>query len=175
MCLFFPIWQIARERFNHDWLKNQYIPALESFRNILKGDVQRINAHQDFFEIDLPQWEIHQAEAACLIRRFEESMSPHVLFNEIPLCGCDEGTRTWMGGLVMTLWSVRLSISDLTQHAALCLESVDAAYEKLKAGIEENIDAGMNERLFQRFEEFRHSCHALADAFERFQNNVRVV
>jgi len=169
-------WQTARGRFNHDWLKNQYIPALESFRNILSGQVQRANPAHDFWEFDLPQWKIHRAEADSLISGFEEAMSPRVLFDEIPLCGCDEETKDWMGLLVHALWSARLSVPDLTEHAAKCLETADEAYEKLIAGgIEVKLGAGMNRMTVKVFEEFRSACHGLASAFERFPDTVRVV
>jgi hypothetical protein len=168
-------WQAARERFNHDWLKNQYIPALESFRNILKGQVQRADHEQDFWEVDLPQWETNRSEAGSLIREFEAAMSPRVLFDEIPLCGCNEEIKDGVGRLVHRLWSTRLSVPDLIKRAAECLEATDKAYKELKADLKENPSGGINRTMVQHFEEFRNACHALAGAFEQFPSRVRVV
>jgi hypothetical protein len=175
MCEFYSNWQVARGRFNHDWLKNQYLPALESFRNILKGEVQRVHSTQEFWEIDLPQWEEHRAEADALIRGFEECMSPRVLLDEVPLCGLDKETKSWIGDAVHALWSARLSVPDLRESATSCLETADAAYTKLKASTDANLGVGINKKLIQLFDEFRNSCHALARAFERFPSSVKVV
>ena len=166
---------MTREQFNHDWLKNQYIPALESFRNILTGQVQRLNPDQDFWYVEFPEWETHRTEAARLISGFEESMSPRIFFDEIPLSGCDTETKNWMGLLITKLWSARLSVPELTERAADCLKTANEAYEKLNAGLETNLHSKENDALAQSFEEFRNACHALARAFERFPNRVRVV
>jgi hypothetical protein len=168
-------WQIAREHFNHDWLKNQYLPALESFRNILKGQVQREHSDRDFWEIDLPQWEEHRAEADNLIREFEECMSPRVLLDDPPLCGLDKENKEWVGDVVHALWSARLSLSDLKESTTYCLATADEAYIKLKADIDANLDAGINNMQIQLFDDFRNACHALARAFERFPSSIRIV
>lgn len=162
-------WQVSRERFNHDWLKNQYIPALESFRNILKGKVQRPNCHDDFWQVDLPQWEIRGVEVETLITEFEQSMSPCVLFEEIPLCGFDDETKEWMAVLVHALWRSRLSVAELTEHARICFESANEAYGKITSANDSRFGVS------QVLDEFLNACYALASAIERLPSSVRVV
>jgi hypothetical protein len=175
MSEFYPDWQMARGRFNHDWLKNRYLPTLESFRNILHGRVQRANTDQEFWEVDLPEWAVRGPEAETLIREFEESMSPRILFDEDPLCGLDEDTKNWMGHLVNLLWSARLSVTEVIENATKCLDNANEAYGKLISEKKASIGPVVNSMLVQRFETFRSACHALAAALERFPGSVRVV
>lgn len=174
MSEFYIDWQMARGRFNHDWLKNRYLPALESFRNVLCGKVRRVDAGREFWEIDFPQWEAHRGDAADLIRGFEVCMSPRILLDESPLCGCDGETKQWVGDVAHTLWSARLSVAELKKNAEACLKTADVAYAKLKSCTGANPVVDRDHGLLQKFDEFRNACHALAQAFERFPSRVWV-
>ena len=74
-----PVWQKRRSEFNHDWLKNRFIPALAKWLNLLDDRIEDLSFEHTFVETVLPQWEDHREEALALPRDFEQEMSPRTL------------------------------------------------------------------------------------------------
>lgn len=173
----FPCWQSRRSRFNHDWLKNQFLPALDNFLNILDGRVEDEETEATFIASVLPIWETHRTEAHLLPADFERCMSPRTLFERPPLSRCDEETRCWLGDLIHKLWLARYMVGDLVANASARAREVDDAYIKLQQGLEEcksKLTARELRPLRPLFGQFRQACYRLALSIERFPNKVLV-
>src|ERR1044072_7135922 len=123
-------WQKRRNTFNHDWLKNQYMPALARYLNLLDGLIEDDEFAQSFVSQILPEWESHREEAANLIKSFECEMSPQRLLECSPLSRCDEHTKRWLGNLMHALWLKRYPVAQWVTDAMHAVENADAAYAR---------------------------------------------
>ncbi len=169
-----PAWQERRSRFNHNWLKNQFLPALESFHNALKGQLERADLDRSFLEVDLPQWESQRAEAYALAADFVRDMSPWTLFDQAPLARYDEETKKWLGDVVHALWMARYPVHHWVDEASARVRNVDAAYNCLQATLRTCPDTWTAAKLLPVVNNFRLACHCLAKAIEQFPSTVRV-
>lgn len=171
-------WQKLRGRFNHDWLKNQYMPALAKYLNILDDRVEDEEFERSFVSEILPEWEHHRAEALMLARDFEGALSPRCLFEMPPLSRCDETTRQWLGDLAHALWLRRYPVEQWVSAAIAAIESADHAYRRLRELLQESQeddDAAQATRAHhEQFVEFRALCQNLANAVSRFPSEIKV-
>jgi hypothetical protein len=171
-------WQKRRSEFNHDWLKNKYIPKLGAWVNLLDERIEDKDLERSYVSSILPGWEHQQKEALALPRDFETEMSPRTLFREPPLSNCDDDTKQWLGELVHHLWLIRYSVGKLVSDALESTEKANDAYSKLKSALKgctdtSNVEALKPFRPF--FVEFLRSCRALSEAIEKFSSEVKVV
>ena len=118
-------WQKRRTAFNHDWLKNRFLPALAKWINLLDDRLEDLAFQQSFVATVLPQWEGHRAEASALPRNFAVQMSPRSLL----------GARrdTWLGLLVHFLWLNRYPVFRWVQAATARANEAEEAYQRLRA------------------------------------------
>src|ERR1051326_4473635 len=91
----FSSWQKRRSSFNHDWLKNQFMPALAKWLNLLDNKIEDPDFERAFIASVLPKWEQHREEALRLPRDFEQEMSPRRLFECHPLAHHNVHTKQW--------------------------------------------------------------------------------
>lgn len=171
-------WQKRRSSFNHDWLKNQYMPALAKYINLLDDLIEDAEFAQSFLLQVLPEWEVRRDEAADLAESFERQMSPQTLFEGSPLCRCETCTKKWLGFLVHILWLKRYPIHAWVADAVQAIESTDAAYERLRQLLGNNEELANTEHsaaLRKWFAEFRDRCQIMANALSKFPSEVRVV
>jgi len=168
-------WQARRNRFNHDWLKNKFIVALEGLVNIAEGKV-----FADEFcraEIDelLGQWEPEYAAAVQLIGSFESCMSPRTLFERPPLSRWPK-EKTWLPDVVNALWRVRVRAEELTGHARCQAEAANRSYEELKCLFENAAEIANGELSCCRepFGQFLANCNELSAAFAAFPHKIQV-
>ena len=171
-------WQSRRREFNHDWLKNRFIVALNSWLRLLDGAIEDSILEKSFIPDVLPQWEARRSEASVLIREFEREMSPRQLFSEPPLSRCDGQTKQWLGDLIHGLWLIRVSAKELTATAESSVAAVDAAYAELSRVARTRpqgellADMKSHRRLF---EQFRDACQKMGSAISEFPQEIKVV
>lgn len=171
-------WQSRRREFNHDWLKNRFIVALNSWLRLLDGAIEDSILEKSFLSDVLPQWEVRRNEVNELIRDFEKEMSPRQLFSEPPLSRCDGQTKRWLGELIHGLWLVRVSAKELTTTAESAVAAADTAYAELSRVVRTRpkcaVLAGMKPHR-HLFERFRDACQKLGAAISEFPQEVQVV
>ena len=171
-----PAWQKRRSRFNHDWLKNQFLPALASWLNLLDDKIEDPGFEQSFMAAVLPQWEAHHVEALDLVRDFEELMSPAGLLDRPPLVRLSEYDRSWLRKLVHGLWLGRYAVPKLVANALDHILAVDRAYELVQQRLRScpGTQSVYSERPFRSdWKEFRELCLQLAKAIEAFPGEVK--
>ncbi|MCK4303286.1 MAG: hypothetical protein KAY24_03525 [Candidatus Eisenbacteria sp.] len=168
-------WQERRSQFNHDWLKNQYMPALHKWLNIMDGKVEDAAFEATFVEHTLRMWESHRQEAKGLPEEFEGQMSPSCLFAQKPLSRCNEGAKDWLPELAHHLWLSRYPVKTWIDHGKACAEAADASYVRLQQEIKSCTGSGSKEVLIalrDLFLDFLQRCLALARAIETFPSDV---
>ena len=171
-------WQKRRSEFNHDWMKNKYIPKLGAWVNLLDGRIEDKDLEKFYVSSILPDWESHKNEALALSNDFETEMSPRVLFNELPLVNCDDETKQWLGDLIHYLWLIRYSVNQLISDASESAKNTNDAYYKLQDALRACKNTKKVEALkpFRKlFAEFLKNCRSLSDAIEKFPSEVKAV
>jgi hypothetical protein len=171
-------WQKARSAFNHDWLKNQYMPALAKYLNLMDDRIEDHEFERQFVVRVLPEWEVHRNEAIELARNFEQEMSPRCLFDQTSLSRCDEDTRLWLGSLIHELWSKRYPVRQWVENALTAAKLTDAAYEELQASLRDCANPSSSadlQRLRAQLVTLRTQCQLLANAISIFPSEQRVL
>jgi hypothetical protein len=129
-------WQRRRSAFNHDWLKNKFMPALATCHNGLKGHVEYEGLERTILEQVIPEWVAHRVEAISLLADFEREMSPKVLVDRPPLVTACPHVREWLGDLVHNLWLARYPIRDLRAAAGAAAAEADTLSDRLRVLLE---------------------------------------
>jgi len=171
-------WQKRRSTFNHDWLKNQYMPALAKYLNLLDDLIEDGEFAQTFVSHVLPEWERQREEAMQIIKTFEREMSPQRLLDSAPLCRCKDYTKRWLGNLMHLLWLERYPVRSWIAEASESLENTDAAYERLQEALRNCDEVCYNappKSLRTWFADFRDKCQLMANAISKFPSEVNVV
>lgn len=172
-----PPWQKRRSAFNHDWLKNRYMPALAKYLNLLEGRVEDEEFERSFVSNILPEWEEHRGEALALAVDFERDMSPRLLFESRPLSRCDEATRLWLGDLLHALWLRRHPVRRWVEAAEAATARADEAYTWLRDTLRDCPAPGSADatrRYLKQFAELRARCQDVANAVSKFPSEVKV-
>ena len=167
-------WQIRRSHFNHQWLKNRYISALDSFANLLSGRFRGVGILEDFLSHDLPEWEARVPECGALLLDFEEQMSPRALFKSEPLSNWEPPLREAAGEWVHQLWLSRYPIHALVKNALMQLDAANELYASLTRQIRPGGWVANSEELRTQIDAFRNACGALSRAIEKFPNRILV-
>ena len=170
-------WQKQRGQFNHDWLKNRYLPAIAKWMNLLDKRVEDASFLTAFPSTILPQWMEYRRQAQLLAETFEVQMSPRVLLDALPLSGLSSTDRNWLGAAIHGLWIVRYPAKKWVADAASAIKAVDTAYKQLQEVIamKEGTDVEHFRAHRSDFSRFQDCCQALARTFEQFPVKVLVV
>jgi hypothetical protein len=171
-------WQSRRREFNHDWLKNRFTVALNSWLRLLDGAIEDSILEQSFVPEVLPQWEARHDQLNELVRDFEMEMSPRRLFREPPLSRCDEQTKLWLGDLIHRLWLSRVAVRELASAAHRCVSAADAAYGDISQAVKAHSAGGLLANMRsqrQLFARFRDACQELGTALSEFPHEIEVV
>lgn len=174
------LWQEIRSEFNHDWLKNRYLTALDGWLRILdsNGKSRDLQLERTFVPLRLPEWEEQRVKATFLIQNFEQKMSPREMLNLLPLSRCEAATRLWLGDLVHELWLIRRPVKQWVADADRCLNAAEDAYVQLRNAMLSSHDLGSVEalRVFgQLFIIFRDECQNLSLAIEKFPSEIELI
>ncbi|HEX8163570.1 MAG TPA: hypothetical protein VF538_16995 [Pyrinomonadaceae bacterium] len=171
-------WQKRRSEFNHDWLKNQYLPALAKFLNLLDDLIEDREFESSFVPVTLSQWGSHREEALALASDYEQLMSPQRLFSCPPLSRRRAHDKQWLGRLVHDLWLARYPVRRWVSEALAAAESADVAYRQLQGALQSCADTQSAEALRpfrKQFLEFYERCQELGGAISKLPDEVKVV
>ena len=170
-------WQKQRSRFNHDWLKNQFLAALARWLNLLDDLIEDPEFERTFVPTILSQWELQRVEAQSLASRFEQEMSPACLLDQPPLARFGEQDKAWLKRLVHNLWLQRYAVLAQVNATLATIRDADVIYvaiqQRLCSNAKPPTAADERAHLIQ-WRKFRESCQDLAKAIETFPNQVKV-
>jgi 3-deoxy-D-arabino-heptulosonate 7-phosphate (DAHP) synthase class II len=169
-------WNRRRADFNHDWLQNFYLVRLSRLLQLLDGATEDPEIERTFVTDILATWETERVEASGIIASFEELMSPSLLFEEEPLCRCDDETKRWLSTLTHSLWLSRFKIRAIVEKAAAAYTSANDAYENLQRSLvscSNSISASALRHFRREFGEFRDRCDALSEILSLFPRDRR--
>jgi hypothetical protein len=170
-------WQTSRSRFNHDWLKNRFLPSISKFLNILDEKVEDPEFESCFLKRVLPEWQFRLSEGFVLASSFDSQMSPRLLFGEPPLTCVPAATRRWLEPIVHELWKNRCSADQLCDRLTRNLCEADNAYRSLVFQLNRQGERPSPEYLLglrQQCDEFRTHCEAVAESLEPFPRGIEV-
>lgn len=170
-------WQKQRGQFNHDWLKNRYLPAIAKWMNVLDQRVEDASFLDAFFSTILPQWMEYKPHAQFLAETFESQMSPKVLMDAPPLSGLPSADRDWLGAAIHGFWTTRYPSQKWVADAGSAIEAADAAYKQIQEVFTGSEETDLEHFRAHRsdFSRFQECCQALARSFEQFPSKVLVV
>lgn len=171
-------WQKGRASFNHDWLKNHYLLALDTFINVLDDLVENDALLNEYVSSLLPEWEERRAEIVGLIDEFALCMSPRTLFLTRPLVNCPPMDREYLGALVDTLWRNRRPVERIADDVRSAIGVVDAAYRELRQRVSLSSDTRSLSALRESrstFGTFRYACLRLAQAVEVLPGTLEIL
>ena len=131
-------WQIRRNKFNHDWLKNKFLNSFNDFIEQLQKRNPDIVRMSEFLVEEFPAWKSQRQDAEWIVQSFEDGMSPRRLLSCAPLSGCDVETREWLGHLVHGLWLSRYPVKEKAKESQESLASVNELYEKIVCELEQS-------------------------------------
>lgn len=170
---FEPDWQQRRSRFNHDWLKNEYLPALSTFLNILDDQIEDDRFERSFVADTFPRWELQHKVVTALIDEFESEMSPRNLLDR----RWRTPDKSWLSQLIDVLWRFRYPVAEWLSKAQIAADRANQSYMHLRCELEKPQDIGQSERLRQLrddFARFRERCQELAKSIEKFPREILV-
>jgi len=170
-------WQKRRSEFNHDWLKNRYLPALAKWINILDDRVEDQEFQREFPRTILNQWLEYGPQGHLLAERFESEMSPRVLLERYPLSRLPGPTRDWLGPLVHELWLSRYPVRQWVADTVAASDAVNTAYGLLRDSIASKANSTVEELrpLRSTFTRFQRLCQGLARTIEEFPSKLLVI
>lgn len=171
-------WQRRRASFNHNWLKNQYLPALSKWVNLLDQRLVDSKMESTFVLNVLPQWESRRSESLSIPADFKSQMSPRRLMEEKPLSHYNEETKAWLSGTVHHLWLARYPVQTWIDQALDQAREADRTYLELQEALSECEALRSADALHpfrDDFAAFRTQCQELAMAIEQFPSEIKVV
>lgn len=167
-------WLSRRNRFNHDWLKNQYLMALGKLLNVLDDRIEDDGFVEQFLNGELQTWEHEFHEAQQLIDHFASSMSPQVLFDRVPFSHAT-GTLPWLPSLTDVLWREKHQIDVLTTTARDALLAANQDYLLIIANLNQSDNQPLDyKELYPLLVKFTENCRRLAEAVGTFPNRILV-
>jgi hypothetical protein len=129
-----PQWQVDRGLLNHNWLQNGVLVALNHALNVASGKVRARDVKETLIQ-DIHRWQERQAELTALLGRFEEEMSPNVLFEQIPLSRLSPETRNWLLPLAHHLWLLRTGAGDKIHAAMVAFREAAQAFRVVDSAL----------------------------------------
>ena len=157
-------WQVRRNKFNHDWLKNKFLNSFDDFIVQLKKSKPAVTRVSEFLATDFPAWKTHQQEAQWIVESFEDSMSPRRLLASSPLNRCADETHAWLGNLVHGLWLTRYPVKRKIQESRDALAAVNKMYEKIIRELEQSRPIELTKliALLPQFSELQETYQTLS-------------
>lgn len=165
-------WQRRRSQFNHDWLKNVYLPGLGAWLNVIDGLVEDPEFRESFCKGRFLQWEERATDVRALLDEFESQMSPRVLFEEPPLSAMGGSVRNWLLPLVDLLWRHRVQVEPLLDQARRRLASCERVYGTLRRHVGEGVTGG--DALRSGVAVFASECTALSATISQLPDEILV-
>jgi hypothetical protein len=168
-------WQRRRAAFNHDWLKNRYIPALGKWLNVLDGQVTDDAFAVTFAQHKFLEWRRESWALKSLLDDFTTEMSPARLLEDAagnPWCA--EWLRSFVRGYWLCVSDVERRLSDVRA----CADAVERAFWAVHGIID---DWGVQRILAEPGKarpvvaELHEACIALAEAVSALPSAQRPI
>ena len=171
-------WEDRRTEFNHDWLKNRFMPSLSKALNLLDDVIEDPAFENSFITQVLPQWENKSKSARELIQCFAFEMSPKSVLDQYPLSRLDDESKELLSEILHNLWLRRYQVNLAIKQAELAVSEADATYFELQTSLQNT--ARLNSAQDWRFArnelaEFRKKCQKLANALSSFHGGGKVI
>jgi hypothetical protein len=171
-------WQRRRAALNHDWLKNDYLTAVDAFLARLEQRNPDLERLEEFLSVDLPGWGRQRQDFESLLDDAEESLSPQRLFDDPPLSNAAPETLTWLPGLTHVLWLARHPIKQRLAEAHAALQKVEATYKCISQELTGNgrrVSLGPLQATRPTFVEFSGALRALSHTITALPQKILVV
>jgi hypothetical protein len=168
-------WQLRRSNFNHHWLKNRLLQALDSAANLLHGRIRGSSYLEEILTSEVREWESQRLELEALLQDFETEMSPQRLFEFPPLCDWDPQLKSAIGMLMHRLWLLQCPVDDLVDAARACATDMSREYTLLIAQRPVPAGGSISSEFVSCFEAFRLATRRLASAIEKFPKQVQIL
>lgn len=162
--------------FNHDWLKNVYLPALDSWVNILDGEIEDSEFETRFLDGRFREWANQRSEARTLLEQFEEEMSPANLLDRWPLVRLSDRHRRWLSSVIHVAWKARTGHGPVLQDIEASLDAANAVFDKLSEELRGVHRASTTDlgSFRDRFADLASHCRDLGHALSRLPSAVRI-
>ena len=168
-------WQSRRAAFNHDWLKNRYLPSLAKCLNVLDDRVEDSDFEQSFIARGFTEWESGYRTIQQLIDDFEDEMTPTRYLDDFCM---DHETKKWLTELGHLLWVNRHSIRILKREALVAARLADERYVELRKMADsyrrQDVSSCFRERKSE-VKAFYDACQELSSVVSRFPMEVSVL
>jgi len=170
-------WQWRRSEFNHDWLGNQFLPALAKCHRILSGEVEDMEFTPRFVQYVLPQWSVRVPDLVALLDNYEIAMSPSILVDQRRI-GNRKEAYAWIAKDLHSLWKLRCSVDKKLSEAKRRLIEANTAFERIDV---ENLRctntsaSTVSPYLIEQLQSYRSSCMALSDSIHALERGVQLV
>ncbi len=128
-------WRRRRAAFCHDWLKNQFLPALRATVNCLDGQVDDPDIERTFFGKTLWLWPEMAPTAQELIDSFERTMSPASQVRRW-IAGLPEASRAdwlWLESVSHALWLARNDVPAVVGAASAAMKIAEYAFSRVQS------------------------------------------
>lgn len=168
-------WQRRRSDFNHNWLKNKILPALDSAANLMQGKIRGATFLEELMTVELSEWPERKRELEALLDDFESDMSPRKLMSTLPMSEWEASLRDAMADLLHRLWHIRYPVSLWLQDARQAAVEVNSSYLLLQETLIATANGTMQPEFSSNFEIFRSACRKLSKAIEKFPNRILVL
>ena len=176
--MIYGLWKKKRSQFNHDWLKNIYIPNVATYINILDNKIEDDDFVENFLTNIFKGFELHIHDAVSLIDEFIDEMSPRVLFNEQPLIRLDEDVREIFSDIIHKLWCDKYFVYKRIYQIRKLINNTIIAYKRiLDIGFSNNINLNVKSFSIYKplFLEFLFTCRELSKAIEKIPSDIKMV
>lgn len=167
-------WQRRRSDFNHQWLKNRFLSALDAAEQVIRGRIRAAAYWQEFIKADLPEWQERREDLNLLLEDFEIEMSPRRLFDCPPLSECASPGRDVLAELMHELWLARYPIASWLKKANGAASRANIHFERLRKIAPMDEAGKVPSEFVSEFEEFRAACRTLSKAIEKFPDRILV-
>ena len=169
-----PKWQRRRTAFNHDWLKNEYLPALQHWQRLLNAEVKSIEFERTFLHAGLPAWESMRLEADEIVASVASEMSPGDYLRT--MCPAMQGVEyDWVFSMVHEAWLRSSRVEQLASTAATRVREAGLAYQALKSALAAcpRMDSIESTRsAAAHFRDFLKRAQAVASAVEQLPSRI---
>jgi len=167
-------WQRRRSDFNHQWLKNRLLSALDCGANFLQGRLQGTGYLEDVILIEVREWTERRKDLDELLNDFEYEMSPSRLLDTPPLCDWEPNIKSVIAELIHKLWIVRYPVKEWVETARKAVSEVNQEYDFLTVINPTNENGQVNFEFISHYELFRAACRSLSKTIEKFPHQVLV-
>lgn len=170
-------WQIDRGQLNHNWLQNGVLVGLNHALSIVNGSVRTSKVRKSLTN-NVLRWQERKMELRELLVRFENEMSPRVLFETLPLCRCSEETKKWLVPIIHELWLKRENIMTKISVARESYQKVEVAFAQVSQSLNKLPETPAGEDYVSfviTLRLFTAACETLSQSISALPQEIRCV